>query len=221
MKAALVLPSQFPNGPKLAKVGCDTVYKPAAEPGHPRITQAQMDELRKHFKVGSMRDPSWTVPAKTFDNYTPEQKTDWARRFAQIFSDDFTFHSSPSFGRNPVQCYGLADIEYHSSLFVLEFFKAFRAIRNKRIVVWAPESMQGGWMEPELVSFINADPNILVAKQNYTGDMREIDGSVSTKDLLARGIRAEKVTSFHSLRKPVPEWWDGILYLEAWEQLAA
>lgn len=219
MNAALVLPSQFPNGSKLAKQGVDTVHKPCAEPGQPKMTQAGMDELRKYFKVGSMRDPSWTVSADTFYSYKPGQVIDWAKRFAGMFSQDFTDHSSPSFGANPAQCYGLLDVEYHSNLFMVEFFKAFRALRNKRIVIWCPESMQGGWMEPDLVALINADPNILVAKQNYTGAMKKFDGSVTTKNLLDVGIDYRKVTSMHSCREPIEQEWDGILYLENWEQL--
>jgi hypothetical protein len=80
--------------------------------------------------------------------------------------------------------------------------------------------MQGGWMEPDLIALINADPNIIVAKQNYTGAMKTIDGSVSTLDLVKRGIRWERITSMHCLRQSLPpEWWDGILFLESWEQL--
>ena len=221
MRAALILPSQFPNGPKLAKQGIDTVHKPVAEPGKPKMTQATMDELRKFFLVGSMRDPSWDVPASEFDKMDSLAKMAWAQKFAAIFSQDFADHSSPSFGANVKQCYGLLDVEYHSNLFMVTFLKAFRKLRNLRKIIWCPESMQGGWMEPDLVDLINADPNIMVAKQNYTGAMVPIDGSVSTLDLVKRGIRWERITSMHSLRKPLEEQWDGIAYLENWEQLPA
>jgi hypothetical protein len=186
------------------------------------LTQAALDERRKYFRVGIMRDPSWDVSAATFATYTPDQITAWARAFAKKFSDDFTRVASPSFyspAGAPLQCFGMPDIEYHSNLFMVEFFKAFRALRNSRILVWCPESMQGGWMEPDLVALINADPNIIVAKQNYTGGMVPIDGSVSTIDLVKRGLRWERITSMHSLRVPPPEWWEGILFLESWEQL--
>lgn len=217
MRGALILPSQFPNGAKLTEQKIDTVFKETRT-----VDQAAMDELRKYFLVGSMRDPSWDVPASTFANYTPAQVTAWADKFAAGFSQDFTDHSSPSFGANVAnvkQCYGLLDVEYHSNLFMVEFFKAFRKLRNLRKVIWCPEAMQGGWIEPDLVALINADPNIVIAKQNYTGGMTRIDGSVATKDLLARGFLPEKVTSVHSLRQGVESWWDGILFLESWEQL--
>ena len=230
MRAALVLPSQFPNGPKLAKQGIDTVFKPVADPDATAMTQAKMDELRKFFRVGIMRDPSWDVPYHKvderlcFDEMTQEQRVTWARAFAKKFSDDFERVAKPSFFSSagaPLQCFGMPDIEYHSNLFMVEFFKAFRALRNSRILVWCPESMQGGWMEPDLVALINADPNIIVAKQNYTGAMVPIDGSVSTLDLVKRGIRWERITSMHSLRRPLDDWWDGICLLESWEQLPA
>jgi hypothetical protein len=229
MRAALILPSQFPNGPKLAKQGVDLTFYPVADPASPALTQAALDERRKYFRVGIMRDPSWDVPYHKidarlcFDDMTPEQRVAWAKTFAKKFSDDFTRVASPSFFSSagaPVQCFGMPDIEYHSNLFMVEFFKAFRALRNARTLVWCPESMQGGWMEPDLVALINADPNIIVAKQNYTGAMVEIDGSVSTLDLVKRGLRWERITSMHGLRmKLPPEWWDGILFLESWEQL--
>jgi hypothetical protein len=214
VRAALVLPSQFPNGQKLAAQGVDTVYKEART-----VTQASMDELRKFFLVGSMRDPSWTVSNDALNAMSADAKVLWAKQFAAIFSQDFIDHSSPSFGTSVKQCYGLLDAEYHSNLFMVEFFKAFRKLRNLRKVIWCPESMQGGWMEPDLVALINNDPNILIAKQNYTGAMKRIDGSVATKDLLARELRPEKITSMHSLRQGVEESWDGIIYLENWEML--
>jgi hypothetical protein len=223
MRAALILPSQFPNGPKLAAQRIDTTFYPVADPASPPLTQAALDERRKFFKVGIMRDPSWDVSAATFAGYTPAQITAWAKAFAKKFSDDFERVAKPSFftpAGPPLQCFGMPDIEYHSNLFMVEFFKAFRALRNARILVWCPESMQGGWMEPDLVALINADPNIIVAKQNYTGGMVPIDGSVSTIDLVKRGIRWERITSVHGLRVSLPpEWWDGCLYLESWEQL--
>jgi hypothetical protein len=222
VRAALILPSQFPNGPKLAKQGIDTTFYPVADPASPALTQAALDERRKYFRVGIMRDPSWDVTAAAFDTWTPELKVDWARKFAKKFSDDFTRVASPSFFSSagaPLQCFGMPDIEYHSNLFMVEFFKAFRALRNARILVWCPESMQGGWMEPDLIALINADPNIIVAKQNYTGGMVPIDGSVSTLDLVKRGIRWERISSMHSCRRPLEEWWDGIAFLESWEQL--
>jgi hypothetical protein len=223
MRAALILPSQFPNGPKLAKQGVDLTFYPVADPASPALTQAALDERRKYFRVGIMRDPSWTVSAATFNGMSQDAKAKWARDFAKLFSDDFTRVASPSFYSSagaPVQCFGMPDIEYHSNLFMVEFFKAFRALRNARTLVWCPESMQGGWMEPDLIALINADPNIIVAKQNYTGAMVEIDGSVSTLDLVKRGLRWERITSMHGLRmKLPPEWWDGILFLESWEQL--
>jgi hypothetical protein len=222
LRAALILPSQFPNGPKLAAQGIDTTYYPVGGPGVTPLTQAALDERRKFFRVGIMRDPSWDVTAAAFDMWPPEMKVDWARKFAKKFSDDFTRVASPSFFSSagaPLQCFGMPDIEYHSNLFMVEFFKAFRALRNARTLVWCPESLQGGWMEPDLVALINADPNIIVAKQNYTGEMVPIDGSVSTLDLVKRGIRWERITSMHSLRKPLEYGWDGVAYLEAWEQL--
>jgi hypothetical protein len=222
VKAALVLPSQFPNGPKLAAQGIDTVFKPVADPNSPAMTQGSMDELRKYFRVGIMRDPSWTVSSAQFNNMDQEQKATWARAFAKMFSDDFTRVASPSFFSPtgpPVQCFGMPDIEYHSNLFIVEFFKAFRALRNSRILYWCPESLQGGWMEPDLVQLINADANIIVAKQNYTGAMKKIDGTVSALNLVKQGIRWERISSVVSLREPLEESWEGIAYLEDWNQL--
>jgi hypothetical protein len=226
VRAALILPSQFPNGPKLATQGVDTTYYPATEPGQPLLTAAALDERRKFWRVGIMYDPSWIIPRDAFDAKTVEAKTAWGTRFAGILSDTLTQLASPSFFSStgaPKQCFVMADIEYQSNAFMVAFLKEWRRLRTARFTIWSPESMQGGWMEPDLVQLINADQNLMVAKQNYTGAMKKIDGSVSALNLIKQGIRWERITSMHSLRdgptNPLDDWWDGIALLENWEQL--
>lgn len=215
MRGALILPSQFPNGPKLKAQGIDTVAKEADE-----IDQAKMDALREFFKVVSMRDPSWTVPNNEFYAWTQAAQIAWAKEFARMFSKDFVNHSSPSFGHSVMQCYGMPDIEYKSAVFMVEFIREFRRLRNLRIIFITLESMQGGWMSPELILLINSDPNIFIVPQAYGSEMDKYDTAVVVIDLIKRGIKWEKLLVFHSLRGGLPpSGWQGFVYLENWEQL--
>jgi hypothetical protein len=223
LRAALILPSQFPNGPKLAAAGVDTTYHLVAEPGQQALTATALDERRKFWRVGIDRDSSWTVNRDTFNGMTAEKKVEWAKAFAKLLSDDLVRLASPSFFSKdgpPKQCFVMADIEYQSNLFLVEFLKEWRRLRTARFTVLTVESMQGGWWEPDLVQLVNADPNLVIAKQNYEGDMDKLDGWVTARDLIRRGVNPEKITSFHSCRQPVEGWWDGCLFLENWEQLA-
>lgn len=221
MRAALILPTQFPNGPKLTKQGVDTVLKPATD-----VDQAKMDELRKFFpRVGLFIVPTWYVSLSKFLAMSETEKVAWAKKFAGICSDEITRTSSPSFfrdGKTPVPCILNVDNEYPSSKFMEEFHREFRRLRTSRFLIWSLQGMQGGWMEPTLVQRINADSNMLVAPFHYYDNMDiRLDGSVAAINLVKQGIRWERITGYKGLRQGIEAWWDGILYLENWEQLPA
>ena len=75
-------------------------------------------------------------------------------------------------------------------------------------------------METNLVSLINADPNIFIVPQAYGSQMEKFDTAAAVTDLIKRGIKWEKIDVFHSLRGGLPlPWWTGWLFLENWEQL--
>src|SRR5207253_1847344 len=97
VRAALILPPQFPNGPKLSAQTIDTTYYPVAEPGQVALTAAALDERRKYWRVGIMRDPSWVVSRAVFDSQTDAQKVTWAKECANLLSEDITRLASPSF----------------------------------------------------------------------------------------------------------------------------
>lgn len=223
MRAALILPSQFPNGPKLAAAGIDTVYKRVAEPGTPALTAVELDELRKFFLVGIFRVATWDVSISAFNAMTPDEQTAWARKFAKKCSDDLVNLASPSYFSSvgpPKQCYVNAEAEYQSSLFWLEFLREWRRQRSSRKTWISLQAMQGGWMGPDLVQQINADANLQIAPFHYDDNMKKIDGSMVALNLVKQGIRWERITGYKSLREPLESWWDGIAYLENWEQLA-
>jgi hypothetical protein len=212
MRAALLLFTEFPNGPALNAVGCDTQFFPVNLPG---MSSAFLDERRKYAKVGIMRN--------VHNDEWPDSPTDPVK-FAERFSQDFTDLASPSFyasGVSPKQCFGLYDGEQpHDPAWHLAMFKRFRQLRNARSIVWALESMQAGWFSPELVAFINQDANLLVAPEFYDGKMAPIAPDRARQDLLDAGLLPERISGFHGLRdeygvkRVVPGWWNGLLYVE-------
>lgn len=216
MRAALCLYTEFPNGPAFANVGVDTWFFPVNLTG---FSTAFLDERRKYARVGIMRN--------VHNDQWPSSPADPVA-FAERFSQDFTDYASPSFygaGVTPKQCFGMYDGETpHDSAYHLAMFRRFRQLRTSRFIVWTIESFQGGWINAELRDFINADKNLVLAVQGYRGNMQPTDIAVARQNLLDSGITPDKIVTFHGLRdqhgvkRVVPDWWDGILYVENKQQ---
>lgn len=102
------------------------------------------------------------------------------------------------------------DVEQHDPQFVIDMLAQWRKRMPWQATSWTMESMQGGWMGPDLVAaVINA--RVRVVPQAYTGDMRPIAQDVTLRDLLKRGFPEHIVTLFYDA-KNLPLEWDGFAF---------
>jgi hypothetical protein len=72
------------------------------------------------------------------------------------------------------------------------------------------ESMQGGWMDDEMVAAV-LKARIRVVPQAYTGDMRPIAQDAALRDLLRRGFPETSISLFYDAAA-LPLDWDGFAF---------
>lgn len=192
MKAALVLRggAKVPSLVRATNLGITRLYWEAEDP---QLDGPLLAAVRaKGFQVGIMRDPHW--------------HDDSPAVLASKLSSDLV-----RLGTTNKQCAVIADIEVHSPRYVLDFIHAWRVVRPTRETSWTLEGFQGGWFSPELVNAINADVNIMVIPQAYTGNMTPQDLDQVRADTLVRGINCARYRAFYP-RLPGNGYWDGIAY---------
>lgn len=215
MRAALVLPGgpKWPDLTKCQKYGITRLHYTANDP---QVDAAFFDAIRKSstnpngVEVGIMYGPNW-------DNYPAPETV--ASRMDQYVRD---------LGANAKQMAVMLDQEQHDSDYVLAILQAWRVLRPTRPTIWTLEGHQN-WISVDLANFINADHNLLVAPQLYTGANGSIDEPIAGGPELRRyamsrpmggmGIYPSRVLEFISPRFPLEAWWEGFLYLENWAQL--
>jgi hypothetical protein len=208
VKACLVCGGgpKWPDGQKLARAGVTRLYY---EANNPEIDAAFMQQLRDWgYEAGVMRDPVW-------NNYTdsPEQ-------FIAKVNDDIDRLAPKNPDGSRPQLAVMLDIEKHDADYVYRALKEFDRTNTGRNYVWTMEYHQAGWFSPELVDHINADAQCRVVPQLYYGDMSNcVDSHASARDMYAVRVNDNRLAFFYSLRVPIPHDWDGVLYLESWEQL--
>lgn len=217
MNGAFVRPglTRYPPPKPLLDFGIERLYWQANDP---QVDQQFLDELRADpvrnlsEGVGIMEATNW------YGSPSPEQ-------FAAQIDQDLRRLASPSFyvnGVPPKQCAVLLDIESHDMLFVLACIVALRKLRSVRELLWTLEGHQGAIVKtnPDLVTKLNSDPNITaVVPQAYDANMVDWDEAAITRDLVVAGITPTKVVPALGLRSRTPRpWWEGVLFVEAWEQ---
>ena len=218
MNAALVRPglTKWPPYAPLQTYGIRRLYYDLRDP---QVDQAFLDELRA--------DPKRNLTEGVGIQYTPTWDNDPAPEVvAKNISDALVRLASPSYytnGKPPVQCAVLFDAESKDMAYVLACIVAFRKLRSSRELVWTLEGHQGEILKanPDLVAKLNSDPNITgVIPQSYDENVIDWETSAMTRDVDNAGVTPAKVFPFIGLRQRTPRpWWEGILYVEAWEQL--
>jgi hypothetical protein len=207
MRAALVLMGgpQWPNGPKLKAHSITRLYYEARDP---QINAEFFKTLRGlNYEVGIDYDPGW-------DGYPTA-----ANAAARI-----VYHLK-RLGGIGAQMAVMLDMEHHDPAYAEAILREFRALQPGRNIIWTLESFQAGWFQPSLVALINEYAQLRVAPQFYGGNMTPFAGDQAFKDLILHGVSVSRLVGFYGLRDQyehpvrIPEWWDGILYVENFEQL--
>lgn len=199
MKAALVLqggPAGV-DGAKAKAWGITRLFWEARDPN--ATTQLLKDVRAAGIGVGLMRDPSWNGAT--------------AAGLAAFMSQDLSDRGYNS-STGPDSCAAMFDNETHGSAYALEVLRSWRALRATRTTLWTLESGQAGWMEPDLVNYINSDPNLMVVPQIYLGSPRMYPGSErwACDDLRRRGIQENRIVAFYDGERTIPYGWNGIIY---------
>jgi hypothetical protein len=89
--------------------------------------------------------------------------------------------------------------------------KEFIRRRPGRSLVWTLESLQGGWIGDATVDLINTNALLTIAPQCYYGDMTPVFIQYAIEDLVARGIKREKIQPFIRPDRADAGWY-GIVY---------
>jgi len=153
---------------KLKAHGISRAYFDAREP-------VERTEFARNlgFAVGLYRTPTWdglTAPALAHQLSTDVHDHDGDTRQLAVH----------------------ANIEVHDPSYVLSFLTAWRSIRPYRDTGWVLEGMQGGWFGPQLVNAINADPNLQVVAEAFTGNMGAMDADVVRSNVVSYGIQRQR-----------------------------
>lgn len=211
MKAAYVLPGgqKWPDGPKLSRVegGVHTlIYEERYNEITNPIDRAFFDQLRAWgYDSRIAYDPTWdgySHPPDWYPDYMKKRRTALGTPLGLMY-----------------------DVEHHDPAFILALLARSKAIMGGVNTIWTLENFQAGWFTPELIAFINSWPQLKVAHQNYKGNMQPQAGDTAARDLTKKGILEDRICAFYGLRDEnhvpvrIPSWWDGILYLESWNQL--
>jgi hypothetical protein len=106
-----------------------------------------------------------------------------------------------------------ANIEIHDPAYIVAFLKAWRSRRPVRETAIALEGMQGGWFTPAMVAAINADKNLTILAEAYTGDMGLVDADATRSNLIDYGITRSKAVVFYDAAK-LAQYWDGCAFTQ-------
>lgn len=115
-------------------------------------------------------------------------------------------------GNSSLQCSYCLDIEWHDADYVLAALREFRRLRPGRQLTWTLEPKQGGWFSDALVRWINASRMVFVCPQTFLGDMAPVDPEQVRRDVIAAGVKPEKVVLFYDAAHPRPAGWNGELF---------
>ena len=219
MNAALVRPG-LTRWPPLAPLATYNIRRLYYDLRDPQVDQQFLDELRA--------DPKRNLTEGVGIQYAPDWDNSPAPEVvAKTISDALVRLASPSYfvnGKPPAQCAVLLDNESKDMSYVLACITAFRKLRSSRELVWTLEGHQGEILKAnqDLVAKLNSDPNITgVIPQSYDANVIDWETSAMTRDVVLAGVDPKKVFPFIGLRQRTPRpWWEGCLFVEAWEQLA-
>lgn len=196
MKGAWVRPGgpKYPDPLKAKKYGVTRHYWDATDP---QIDSVFLDQMRTRTEVGFTRDPRWGDLS--------------AVDLARTMDADLV-----RLGSANKQCAVIADIESHDAVYVVAWLKEWRKLRPARVTGWTMEPNQfdtgpGGWVTPALVTTVNADPNLMVFPQLYLGDMTPAVESLVATEVVAAGVRRDRVRCYYG-PKAMPAAWDGIVF---------
>ena len=99
------------------------------------------------------------------------------------------------------------DDEEHDPDRIRGELRRWRELRPTTDTSWTMESMQGGWMPPEMVAEI-VSLRVRVVPQCYAGDMRPVDTLTAARDLTKRGFPDSLITPFYDAAQ-LPIGWEG------------
>ena len=106
-----------------------------------------------------------------------------------------------------------ANIELHDAAYLVSFVRAWRRLRPTRETALVVEGLQGGWFTAELRAIVNADKNLTVVAEAYTGSMDPIDADLVRTNLVDYGITRGKAVVFYDAAR-LPAFWDGCAFTQ-------
>lgn len=186
MRAVWLDLGAFADVERLARYGITRVYADARNP---------FPSLENKLSHGIYRCQSW-------DNFGPEQ-------LASVLSSDVSFCASHGYKQLAVH----ANIELHDSAYIRDFLFAWRKLRPIRETGLVIEGLQAGWFTSVLIGLINADKNLTVLPEAYTGSMEPIDADDVRSNLVNYGIdRAKALVMYDGAR--LSPFWDGCAFTQ-------
>lgn len=170
--------------PKLKRHGITRTY-----------ADARNASFSSEFERGIYRVQSW-------DNSPPDT-------FAKKLSDDVRF-----WGGDPMKQLAVhANIELHDPKFILSFLSYWRNRRPYRETALVIEGVQAGWFTQELVNRINADANLVVLAEAYSGAMERWDADNVRSNLTNYGIKRDKALVMYDAAQ-LMTFWDGCAFTQ-------
>lgn len=124
---------------------------------------------------------------------------------------------------NSMQCITVFNYETEQSVHIEQLLAYWRSKRPTRATIYAPEPYKAGFYSNNLVDKINGDQFLRIAPELYRGNMYPCDAISVRDNLLDRGIRRDRLISYHGavsstgpdVYYPLPENMNGLIfYLE-------
>ena len=95
------------------------------------------------------------------------------------------------------QCALNADLEVDDSAWMMACLARILQVLPGRGLTWSLQPHKGGVISDKLVNFINAQRWLTICPFNYYNDMRPVSERWVVEDLLARGIRNDKILIYY------------------------